>query len=359
MTYLCDLHFSSLDSDVPFALQESGLLPVFLESIPWPALALNEDGKLICLNKEMRLCCPENADLGQATLRDLLPEYYHALGGQSGWNRPQQVDVVREVPEGTVYEHIWLRGLPEGMYLLIVMDQTRMHALETMHAQTARLASLGFMVAGVCHEVSNPLAAVHSMVQLMQASKQPIPALFEQGLGSIAGNVKRILELSRRLVGYTRVVDEPKRTFRLDDVIEDALAALRQEPMCDKVAIKYSSNPGPVLFGHPGQIQEVFFNIFLNAIQAMEGRGQLSIVACVTAPRRVQVAIHDTGPGIPPPALDKLFEPFFTTKPKGQGTGLGLAISNQIVNEHGGTIRVENDAKSGAWFFVQLPLCEG
>jgi len=111
-------------------------------------------------------------------------------------------------------------------------------------------------------------------------------------------------------------------------------------------------------FGNQGQLQEVFYNIFLNAIQAMDGQGRLFVRTHRPAPRQIEVAIHDSGPGIAPRFLGRLFDPFFTTKPAGKGTGLGLSISNEITQEHGGHIRVENDVARGAWFYVRLPGCE-
>ena len=334
-------------------------LPAFLEGLPWPALALDKEGGIIFLNREMGLYRSDRRAEPKATLQTLFPEYFQALGGKSAWSKPQEADVVREGPEGAIFEHLWLRTLRHSdAHILIVMDQTRLHLLETTNAQTARLASLGFMVASVSHEISNPLTAIHSMVQMLQSNKAESPELLEKGLSSIATNVNRILELSRKLVGYSRVANAPKARFEIDEVIEDALVSLRQERLCEQVQIEHSHNPDVVMFGDRGQLQEVFFNIFQNAVQAMQGGGKLSISSRRIDSKRIEVAVQDTGPGIPSHLLNKIFEPFFTTKPTGQGTGLGLAICNEIINEHGGSISVENGDRNGARFLVQLPQNE-
>lgn len=346
-------------SDYSLRSPESDAFLAFLESLPWPALALNEEGGVICLNKEMRLSRSDKRVERPETLQTLFPEYFQALGGKCAWFKPQEADVVRECPEGPIFEHLWLRRVhPSNAHILIVMDQTKLRLLETTNAQTARLAGLGFMVASVCHEVSNPLTAIHSMVQILQSNKQASSDLIEKGLSNIAANVTRILELSRRLVGYSRVVNAPRARFQIDEVIEDALVSLRQERLCEQISIEHTPNPDVVMFGDRGQLQEVFFNIFQNAIQAMQGEGRLSISSRRIDSKRIEVVIEDTGPGIPPQLLTKIFEPFFTTKPTGQGTGLGLAICNEIVNEHGGTLRVENGERQGARFSVQLPQNE-
>lgn len=337
-------------------LAPSEVLSPFLESLPWPAIALDEEGRVICVNNEMSVLRPGDRPLRTGTLQQLFPDYHAALGGDL--LTPQETVAVRQAPEGAVFERIWLRRLPGGARLVIVMDQTRWRKLEVADAQTTRLASLGFMAAGVCHEVSNPLAAVHSMVQILQADKQLSPEMLDKGLTNIAANVKRILDLSKRLLCFSRVGDEPRTAFRLHEAIDEALVVLRQDRHFGQIEIVYQPDPGAVVLGNRGQIQEAFYNIFLNAVQAMAGQGRLSVAIGYPAPGRVEVAIRDSGPGISPQFLPRLFEPFFTTKPVGQGTGLGLSIGNEIVQEHGGAIRAENDPHQGAWFFVQLPLHE-
>lgn len=333
------------------------VLPPFLESLPWPVIMVDEEGRVIHANKQMLFRRITGETLRPVTLRELFPEYYSVLRGEVPWLTPQEADIVRQVPEGLVYERIWLRRLPWGA-CLIIMDQTRVRELETTDAQTARLASLGFMVAGVCHELSNPLAAIYSMVQILQSNRDVSPDALEKGLTNIAANVKRILDVSRRLVGFSRAGDEPRAAFRVDEAIDEAMAVLRQDRNFGQIKVDHWPDSDAVVFGNQGQIQEVFYNIFLNAIQVMEGQGRLSVVTHRPVPERIEVVVRDSGPGVPAQFLPRLFEPFFTTKPVGQGTGLGLSISSEIAHEHGGTIRVENNADIGACFYVQLPLYE-
>lgn len=331
-------------------------LSLLLESLPWPAILIDADGKIISVNGPMRARLP--APLPAGSLRALFPEYHAALGDDAGRGGAREAEVVRQQPEGAIFERLWLRRLPNGASVIHVQDNTRLRHLEATQAQTARLASLGFMVASVCHEVSNPLAAVYSMVQILRTNRRLSPEMLEKGLANIATNVKRIVDLSRRLVGYSRVGDEPRTAFRLSDAIDEAFAVLREDHHLTAVTVDYAPDSRAMVFGNQGQMEEVFYNLFLNAVQAMEECGQLGVATHYPAPGQVEVSVCDSGPGIPPQSLARLFEPFFTTKPAGQGTGLGLAISQEIVQEHGGTLRAESDGTTGACFYVQLPLHE-
>jgi signal transduction histidine kinase len=333
------------------------VLPPFLDNLPWSVIMLDDEGHVIYVNKEMSVRFVADQHPVQGHVREVFPEYYSALRGEVPWLTPQEADFVRQVPEGVAYEHIWLRRLPFGA-CLIIMDQTRLRELETADAQTARLASLGFMLAGVCHEISNPLTAVYSMVQILQSSGEISSGALEKGLANIAANVKRILDVSRRLVGFSRADDEPRAPFKVDEAVSEALAVLRHDRCFGQIEVECRSDPDALVLGNKGQIQEVLYNIFLNAIQAMRRQGRLGVITHRPAPGRIEVVIRDSGPGIAPELLPRLFEPFFTTKPIGQGTGLGLSISNEIVHEHGGSIAVENNPGNGACFCVQLPLYE-
>ena len=329
--------------------------PAFLDSLPWPAIIVDEGGWVVHASRQLSER-PGTGEMPSAqTLAEGFPEIYSALKGEIPWLTAQDVELVRQGPEGTVYEHIRLRQLLEGAYLLI-MDQTRERERETIEAQTMRLASLGFMVAGVSHELSNPLAAIYSMVQILQSKSDISPEALSKGLINIASNVKRMLDVSRRLVGFSRAADEPRIPFRVDEAVHEAVAVLRQDRHFGQIQLEHRPDPDAVAFGNQGQIQQIFYNILLNAIQVMQGQGRLSVQTHRPMDGQIEVLICDSGPGIPPALLPKIFEPFFTTKPVGDGTGLGLSISSEIAHEHGGRIYVENDAEAGACFRVQLPL---
>jgi C4-dicarboxylate-specific signal transduction histidine kinase len=221
-------------------------------------------------------------------------------------------------------------------------------------AQTQRLASLGFILASVCHEVSNPLAAVSSMLQILQSKRGVTPETMEKGLASIAANVARVLAITKKLGDYSRVGGDAPAPLEIDDAVEAAAGLLRHSPGGHGVTLDYRGAPGVTVLARPGELEQVVFNIFLNAAQAMQGAGSIEAQARPNG-KQVTLAIRDTGPGIAPEHLGHVFDPFFTTKQPGEGTGLGLAISYEIVQELGGSIQAANDPRGGARFELILP----
>ena len=226
------------------------------------------------------------------------------------------------------------------------------------HAQTQRLASLGFMLASVCHEVSNPLSAIYSMVQILQSKRGVTPETLEKGLASIASNIARVLAITRKLGDFSRVRGDAPIPVPIDSAVDAALSLLRHSTCGATVDVQYRSAPGTVVLAHPGELEQVVFNIVLNAAQAMAGIGKIDIAA-TAAESSVLLSIRDTGPGIRAEHLEQVFDPFFTTKPPGEGTGLGLAIGYEIAHELGGTIRASNHPDGGACFEVVLPRHQG
>ena len=321
---------------------------------PWPALMLGQDGRVIATSEEADSAASRLDPIPLETLRGRAAYYIATLKGAPSWLTPQEVDTTRRLPSGAVvHERLILRRTDWGA-CLIVVDQTELRNLQAADAQTARLASLGFMVAGVCHELSNPLTSLHSVVQMLRSEKQPGPQMLERGLSNIACSVRKILDISRRLLLFSRVGDEPRAQFVVDLAIDDALQILRQRGLLERIELHWNADPTALVFGNIGQLSEVFLNLFLNAVHAMSGAGRLSIDT-VNAGATVQVVVGDTGPRIPDAVMARMFEPFFTTKPTGEGTGLGLVISHEIVIEHGGTLTAHRAHLQGAAFHVEIP----
>jgi C4-dicarboxylate-specific signal transduction histidine kinase len=223
-----------------------------------------------------------------------------------------------------------------------------------VNAQTQRLASLGFMLASVCHEVSNPLAAISSMVQILQSKRGVGPDTMERGLASISSNIARVLAITKKLGDFSRVTGDAPAPLAIDDAVEAAAELLRNTDCGHGVDIDYHGAPGVTVLSRPGELEQVVFNILLNAAQAMQGSGRIEAHASANG-ASVALSVRDSGPGIAAEHLGRVFEPFFTTKQPGEGTGLGLAITFEIVLELGGSIHAANHPQGGACFEVILP----
>jgi signal transduction histidine kinase len=295
----------------------AGLAPdavcALLDALPMPAMLVAPDGHVIHANQAMRASGPEQAGTGRETLH------------------------VSIAPYGAC---------------VLVLEPGR----APVSAQTQRLAALGFMLAGVCHEVSNPLAAIHSMVQILQSRRGVSARTLEKGLASIASNIARVLDITRKVGQFSRVASDAPAAVEIDAAIDEALGLLRHSSAGGAVSVQHRRSGGLATLARPGELQQVVFNILLNAAQAMDGAGRIEVDSRPSGEAQVAIAIRDTGPGIPPEHLESVFEPFFTTKAAGQGTGLGLAITYEIVHEMNGTIRAANDPGGGARFEIVLPL---
>ena len=323
--------------------------PIFAAS-PWPMLMWDEKGQVLGASDDAA-AGKERLDL---PLRERASHYQSLLEGCPPWLAPQDVDSSRTLPSGAiVYERLHLRRTSWGGCLTVI-DQSELRPLQTVDLQTARLAALGFMVAGVCHEVTNPLTSLHSIVQILRSEKQPSAEMLSRGLDNIAVNVRRILEISRRLLNFSRVGDEPRLRFPIDEAVDEALSILRHDMLLDGIEVCFRPDRAAVVFSNPGQIREVLLNLLVNAVQAMAGNGRLTVTTRRVGPM-VEVSIADTGPGVPAEAVTRIFEPFFTTKAASQGTGLGLAISTELVHVHGGSIELRANSTQGACFCITLP----
>lgn len=320
-----------------------------------PMLMLGPDGAVLGASDERRLA--EWARGGGAPdrpLRERLPLYLSALGGGTPWQTPHQAELARVRADGLpVHERIVLRRTAWGACLSVATLEPA-PAPATVDAQTARLAALGFMVAGVCHEVTNPLTSLHSIVQILRSEQPPAPDLLRRGLDNIAINVKRILEISRRLVKFSRVGDEPPERLAIDEVVAEALHELSQQGSLRDIEVVHRPGEDCSVVGHAGQLRQVFVNLFINAVQAMGGRGRLAIDSR-RAGRMTEVLVGDSGPGVPDAVAGRIFEPFFTTRSATHGTGLGLSVSAEITLEHGGRLELRPGASTGAAFCLVLP----
>ena len=329
-------------------------LTPFADSVPWPVIVVDNSGVVMYVNAAMRASGRELPATGARTFDKLFPDYFAALKGEPCWLTQQEAVVSRNIsPILKIHERVWVRNLPVGA-CLIIMDETHLHHLESAHAQTARLASLGFMLASVSHEISNPLAAVHSILQVLQSRKENSPATLEKGLRNIASSVRRILAITRKLNGFARVGNVAATAFSIDSAIEEAASLFGYDSLGETIELVHAPNPQAWVFGQADQLQQIFHNIFLNAAQAMHGAGSIW-VNTIVLPNVIEIAMRDSGPGLAPDIRTKVFEPFFTTKPSGEGTGLGLAISREIAHEHAGFIRADNHPEGGALFVVTLP----
>ncbi len=293
-------------------LGNSLLTAAYVESLIRPVLALN---------RKMR-----RAGLGDLTVR--------AEAGRS--------DEVRELGEAF-----------NRMMAELEQARAREKAQEARLARAEKMAAVGTLAAGVAHEVNNPLAGILLCLDMLEAAPADAGAcrrylaLVRDGIQRIEHTVVNLLDFSRpREVQACRT----SLSDRLRRVADLASYQLRKSG----VEVRFELSPRDAVLADPFQMEQLFLNLVLNAIQAMP-RGGLLTLRTAPAPGGVVAEVVDTGAGIPEEIRSRVFDPFFTTREVGQGTGLGLSVSYGIVAAHGGTIDLESEAGKGSLFRVVLP----
>ena len=224
--------------------------------------------------------------------------------------------------------------------------------------QSEKLSALGRLVAGVAHEMNNPLGIISSRIELMlgEVEGQGLSAQCLEDLKVIHRNVLRVAGVAKALRSFARQSTGEQRPIDLNAVVAETLLLVGKPMSTDNVRITTALDPAlPALLGDANALQQVLLNLLTNAREALKGGGEISIrTGCDPArPGRLQLIVTDTGSGIPPAHLPHLFEPFYTTKPS--GTGLGLALSYGIVQNHLGTIDVHSVEGQGATFTLSFP----
>jgi two-component system NtrC family sensor kinase len=250
---------------------------------------------------------------------------------------------------------IWYQGL--------VIDMTERRRREEQMLQSAKMASLGKLAAGVAHEINNPLGGIFVYANLLKEKTEPDDPRYTH-IDKILRSAVRTKEIVKGLLEFSRPTKLHFVPTNVNLALESVLSLLDQQGLFYHVTIARDLiDPPPMVVADPAQLEQVFMNIVMNAVEAMGGEGSISVASAVHAGDGfLDVSISDTGPGIAQKDIDRIFEPFFTTKEpakKGSsGTGLGLAISYGIVEKHNGTITVSSHEGEGTTFTVRLPIEE-
>jgi signal transduction histidine kinase/CheY-like chemotaxis protein len=241
----------------------------------------------------------------------------------------------------------------------VVHDVTGEHTLKAQVLQSDRLATVGALVAGVVHEINNPLSAIVGYSELIDRAQ--LTPEDRAALDSIASEGQRAAQIARNLLDFSRRRARAHEPTDLARVVERTVALRRHDLRSHGVEVDLDVAPGlPEVQGDAQQLQQVLLNLVVNAEHAVRDRPQPRIrVSVEPAFGVVRVVVEDNGPGIPDEQRETVFEPFFTTKPEGEGTGLGLSVSRGIVAAHHGRMWVERASLGGARFVAELPVSPG
>jgi len=250
-----------------------------------------------------------------------------------------------------------------------VEERTReLRDTQALLVQSEKMRTLGQLVAGVAHELNNPIGFVHANLKLLEEYVDKLVALQERGDDAtrVREAIAKLLSRSREGTERVKQIVADLRTFSrmdqaelqeadLNEEIERTITLMEPRAKCG-IEVERDFGELPRVRCHAGQLNQVFMNLLINACDALGDKGRIRVRTRALDPRRVRLEFEDDGPGIPPEMIDRVFEPFFTTKPVGQGTGLGLSLSHGIIERHGGRIWVESGPGRGSCFVIELPV---
>ena len=353
-----------------------------VESINIGIFAVDLDDRIESWNTQMEvLFALPRADALNATLADILPpafmERFNAVRGSRD-EKAGQVHGTHNLyrfrlalPTGeTRIANISIaplitKQLTVGGRLILVDDITDRMELEAQLTQSEKLSSIGLLAAGVAHEVNTPLAVISSYTQMLTKQLRANPemeAKLTPVLEKITKQTFRASEIVNGLLNFSRTSGSEFVRIDMNQLLHDSAILLEHQFKTAQIRIESDLEvPLAPIQGNQGKLQQVLLNLMLNAKDAMHGRpGSLLRLHSFTTESHVVVEIHDTGTGIEAENLHRIFDPFFTTKTNPQagqhkGTGLGLAVSYGILQEHGGSIKVESSPGAGTTFRLEIP----
>jgi len=356
---------SAIVSQAAIALENARLLHLLSSGKRQWELTVDAITQAICIVDERGIVRRANrvfADLVQLPVTalpgrswmSLLPPAWASVVSQA-LAEPGPHDIRSGTRDYTVTA-IRMESAEDEAAVLSFEDHTEKRHLQDQLIQSEKMSAIGQLIAGIAHDLNNPLASVVGFADFL-AESGDVPQALAEPLRVIRQEAERAATIVKNLLSFARRQEGERLPQPLQPLLESVLALLRNEMMALKVETALFVEPHiPDIEMNPNQIKQVFVNLLNNAAQAIASTGRPGHIT-VSAKRwldGVAVSVADDGPGIPEELLPRVFEPFFTTKTEGEGTGLGLSICQGIIKEHGGRITLESSVGVGATFTVEL-----
>lgn len=224
-----------------------------------------------------------------------------------------------------------------------------------MMLQSAKLASIGQMAAGIGHEINNPLNNILSYAKLLERSVDHTDSRVMSDLKSLKEEAVRASDIVRGILNFARQVPPHYAPFNVAGWLQDTINLVRQSAKTAGIHLAYECSEDLILEGDRNQLQQALINLLINAIQSSKADMELKVIVS-NDEKNATIRVIDQGGGIAPEIIDFIYDPFYTTKPEGEGSGLGLSISLGIIERHQGTLTMQNNADRGVTATITIPL---
>ena len=335
--------------------QTTALAAEVVAGMPAGLVLVGPDGLVAMANQAAEAL----AGVGEGALtgrlaREVLPE--GLLDGSGGGERQMDVSLCGGAPLALGVSVSAVRteeGVSVGL-LVLLRDLREVRRLEAEVRRREKLAAVGHLAAGVAHELRNPLSSIRGYAAYFGAKFAP-GSEDRQAAEVMVREVDRLNRVISELIEFSRPSDVQRRPVRLSDLAAHAERLTRPDATARGVRVDLSgAGAGPEVQADPDRLSQALLNLCLNAIQAMESGGTMTLATGLAPDGRAFVSVADTGPGIPPEHRDRIFDPYFTTKSR--GTGLGLPLAHKIVAAHGGELRLTPRSGGGTLATILLPV---
>ncbi len=286
-------------------------------------------------------------------------EFKHIIEEVTSNNFAKVIETERKTKDGRIIPvELNVVKLPgkNNEYLgrtIVITDVSEVRKLRQQVDQSEKLAVIGQLAAGVAHEIGNPLASISSIVQILQRKSKD--QFISKQLVNVKDNINRISRIVRELVDLSRPPSHDLIITQINEVVKTAVGIVKYDKRVKKVEFKTNLEDNlPMLKVVPDHLIQVFINILINALDAIQGKGVIKVKSAYDD-KNIYIMISDNGIGMEDEVRDKIFDPFFTTKEVGKGTGLGLSVSYGIIKKIAGEIKVDSKIGKGSKFTIQIP----
>lgn len=345
LSALPKIHFEETDAMIRFLKDTHGLLEreKVLQEFSWPEVyEISKGFELLGAQAVISIFC-EDEWMG----------FLSVSGKKEG--APFSSDEARAIEDFAEAAGFALRGALHVDELKQMNEKLK--DLQARLLQTTKLAAIEQLAAGIAHEIHNPLTIISGKAQilLLKKNKQLDDKTLDQTLKTIVKQTKRAADITRKLLMFSEPKSSGKDVIEFESVVDDTLALISYQTTLDEITIRKSISKNiPPFMGEINEIREVFLNLILNAVQAVDKKGMVHIqIRYLERDGFIEIKIQDTGKGIPAETIPRLFNPFFSTREG--GLGLGLFITQQIVHRYQGSIHVESEPGQGTVVLIHLP----
>jgi PAS domain S-box-containing protein len=342
-------HERELNANITASIT-SGLIVIDLKGV---VIMLNDNARtLLKLSNTDYLGSPYTKVL-RGKIRAAVDDFMKRANQALPHHEIKKISSDASVNEISLYKMRDSRRVISGV-LMLINDITEQENTTQQLYRAEKLATMGTMLSGIAHELRNPLSIISARAQMARAKKNIDNEWLVKNFESIEAQTFRCATIINNLLDFTRYRATQLGLQKVEAVLDETLTYVEYQKSFDGITIQKKYTPGLAVYGDRSRFVQAFLNIIINASDAMNGKGVLTLTSRQDAPGSVIIEINDNGAGIDGKVKNRIFDPFFTTKEPGKGTGLGLAVVHKIIHESGGEVWFASEPGSTS-FFVKLP----